>query len=273
MTRDFPVRNTATPLHTALAFTSLALAVASGCSGDSAAPRPLTIYAGAGLRPAVSELAEEFRRHHDVQVECDYAGSETLLGRIKLARRGDLYLPGDASYVDQARQAGLISSSRDACYLVPVIIVAPDNPQSIRGPRDLTKPDLRLGLGDAQACAIGRKCSKMFAKNKIAEADIEANVVFRSLTVNELGDKVKLGHLDAAIVWEAVAEQFEDSVKIVRIPVEQNVISRVTMGVLTCSKNRETATQFVEFAVSEAGREIFRKHGYTTELPTNGHAD
>ena len=74
-----------------LVIAASSLVVTAGCGGEDTAPHTLTVYAGAGLRPAVSELAEEFSRRNDIQVECDYAGSETLLSRIKLARRGDLY--------------------------------------------------------------------------------------------------------------------------------------------------------------------------------------
>jgi molybdate transport system substrate-binding protein len=236
----------------------------AGCESEDAT---LTVYSGAGLRKPVAELAEEFGRSHGISVECDYAGSETLLSRIKLAKRGDLYLPGDESYIDQAREAGLIASSLPVCYLIPVMIVQSGNPKQLTGPRDLIRPGIQVGLGDSQACAIGRTASQLFAKHGIAEKDLEENVVFRSLTVNELGDKVKLGHLDVAIVWESVAAQFADGVEVVRIPIERNVVSRVPMGVLSCSDNKELAHQFALFAASNAGAEIFRQHGYSVTLP------
>ena len=70
---------------------------------------------------------------------------------------------------------------------------------------------------------IGRKAAKIFAKNGITIDDLGENLVFRSLTVNELGDKIKLGALDAVIVWDATAAYYMDSAETVRIPVQQNV--------------------------------------------------
>jgi len=240
-----------------------------GCRDDA----PLLLYCGAGIRPAAAELAEQFGRRHGVAVECDYAGSEVLIARIKLTGRGDLYMPGDVHYVEQAEKEGLIASKRTACYFIPVILVQKGNPKQIRSLADLTRRGVKVGLGDPKACAIGRKCSMIFAKNKIPADDVGRNVEFRSLTVNELGNQIKLKTLDAVIVWDAVAAYFADCGDVVRIPPEQNVISTVVVGVLRCSANPELAARFAEFVASQEGREIFDKHHYATVLPDRGGSD
>lgn len=227
----------------------------------------MVVYCGAGIRPPVAELAEQFGRRHGLTVECDYAGSEVLLSRIKLTRRGDLYMPGDVHYVELAEKEGLISSKKTVCYFVPVILVRKGNPKRIRSLADLTRPGIKVGLGDPEACAIGRKSSLIFAKNQIAEQDVDRNVSFRALTVNELGNHIKLGALDAVIVWDAVAAYFTDHAETVTIPPEQNVISTVAVGVLSSSKDPELAAEFVEFITSEQGKEVFQKHHYATRPP------
>jgi len=237
-----------------------------GCGGESHESK-LVLHCGAGIRPAASELAEQFGRKHGVVVECNYEGSEVLLSTIKLTRRGDLYMPGDVHYVKKAADEGLVASQADACYFVPVILVQKGNPKEIRSLTDLTKPGIKVGLGNAEACAIGRKTVKIFAKNEIAVEQIDPNVKFRAVTVNDLGDKIKLGHLDAAIVWDATAAQFAGDTETVPIPRQQNVISTIAVGVLTCAEQPELAAEFVKFATSDAGRRIFENHHYTTDLP------
>lgn len=227
----------------------------------------LLLYCGAGIRPPVAEAAEAFRLMHGISIECDYAGSETLESRIKLSRRGDLYMPGDVFYVDRAQQEGLVASSKTVCYFIPVILVQKDNPQNIQSLTDLTRPGVKVGLGDPEACAIGRKSSEIFQKNNISEEEVNRNVVYRSPTVNLLGDQVKLGHIDAAIVWDAVAAYFAGKTEIVPIPPEQNVISTVAIGVLTSCEHPELAQEFVDFITSDQTVEIFRKHHYATTLP------
>jgi len=228
--------------------------------------RPLRLYCGAGIKPPVEELVEEFCRRHDVDIECDYAGSEVLISRIKLSGRGDLYMPGDVHYVELAEKEGLIASKKTVCYFVPVILVQKGNPKNIHTLEDFTRPDVNVGLGDPKACAIGRKCAKIFAKNNISEEDV--NVKFRSPTVSILTDHIKIGSLDAVIVWDAVAAYALDEGEIVPIPREKNIISTVAIGALKSSQHPDIAEKLVAEMTSDRGREVFQKHHYaTTGIP------
>ena len=249
-----------------LAAAAVLVLLSAGCGAGSQEPR-LLLYCGAGLRPAASEIVERFQREHGVQVECDYDGSERLETRIKLSGRGDLYMPGDVYYVDRARKRGLVGQSRDVCYFIPVILVQKGNPKNIRSLEDLTRPGIDVGLGNPEDCAIGRKCLKIFEKNGISEEDLKPNLKFQSLTVNDLGNHIKLKQLDAVIVWDAMAAYFAEDADVVPIPPEKNVLSTVAVGVLNSSEQPELARELLDFIASERGKEIFRKHQYTTQRP------
>ena len=242
----------------------------AGCKADKSEesesnPKELLLYCGAGIRPPVAQMAEQFESEHGVKIVTDYAGSEVLLSKIKLTRKGDLYMPGDKHYVEQAAQEGMIFSEKSVCYFVPTILVRKGNPKNIRRLQDLLKPGIKLGLGDAKACAIGRKTKQIFAKNNIAWEDVEESLTFQSLTVNELGMQIQAGSLDAVIVWDAIVGYYSEHGTEVIIPPEQNVISTVNVGVLSFTENRSLAEKFVEFAVSEAGQGILAEHNYRTE--------
>ena len=128
----------------------------------------MLLYCGAGLRPVAEALIEAFEAGHDVKIVADYAGSEVLLSKIRLVRKGDLYMPGDKHYVDQAAADEMILSQTSVCYFVPTILVQKGNPRQIEDLDDLARPGLKIGLGDPQACAIGRKTQQIFEKNGIA---------------------------------------------------------------------------------------------------------
>jgi molybdate transport system substrate-binding protein len=243
-----------------------------GCKADKpdesdSAVKELLLYCGAGIRPPVQQIAEAFESEHGVKIVTDYAGSEVLLSKIKLARQGDLYMPGDKHYVEQAAGEGMILSQQSVCYFVPTILVQKGNPKNVRGLRDLLADGLKLGLGDARACAIGRKTRQIFAKNNIAWEAVEKNVAFQSLTVNELGIQIQAGSLDAVIVWDAIARYYGKHGTEVPIPVEENVISTVNIGVLSFTEDRSLAEGFVKFAASQSGQDIFRRHNYRTDPP------
>ncbi|UCF15851.1 MAG: molybdate ABC transporter substrate-binding protein [Phycisphaerales bacterium] len=234
----------------------------TGCKGER--PKELLLYCGAGIRPPVEEVIGAFEREHGVKVVVDYAGSEVLLSKLKLARKGDLYMPGDKHYVDQAAAEGMILSQQSVCYFVPTILVRKGNPKNIRGLEDLTTEGVKLGLGNAQACAIGRKTRQIFAKNDIEWERVEKNLAFESGTVNELGMQIQAGSLDAVIVWDAIAGYYREHGTEVPIPPDTNVISTVNVGVLSFTENRALAGKFVQFVVSDAGQAIFAEHDYRT---------
>ena len=227
----------------------------------------LFVYCGAGLRPAMDEIAQAFTAKTGVTVERDYGGSGMIISRLRLAQRGDLFMPGDVWYVELAEKEGLVESKTMVCYFVPVILVRKGNPKNIRGLADLARPDVRLGIGNPKVCQVGRVTEEMIAKNHLDAAAIEKNTVFSATTVNELGLQVKAGQLDATIVWDAVAAQYPDSAEVVEIPPQERVISHVAIAVLKCSKNRDTAEAFAKFLLSQEGQAIFRKHQYRVDPP------
>lgn len=241
-------------------------APAPGAAGGEAR---LLLYCGAGIRPAAHEVVKAFEAKHGATVECDYDGSERLLARIKISGIGDVYMPGDVYYVDLAAEQGLVASQKNACYFVPVILVQKGNPKQIQSLADLTREGIDVGLGNPEVCAVGRTSIKLFEKNRIPLGDVQKNVRFQSLTVNDLGNHIKLQRLDAVIVWDAMAAYFADSGDVVEIPPEQNVISTVAAGVLKSSEHPEMAAALVDFIASDEGKAIFRKHHYTTDLPAS----
>jgi len=139
--------------------------------------------------------------------------------------------------------------------------------KKISGLEDLLKPGIKLGLGDPDACAIGGTSEQILAKNNITWKDIEKNLVFQSLTVNELGMQIQAKSLDAVIVWDAMARYYNDYGEKAPIAREKNLISIIDVGVLKFTKHRKLAEKFVDFLVSEQGQGIFEKHNYRTTPP------
>jgi molybdate transport system substrate-binding protein len=225
------------------------------------------VHSGAGMRGPVAEAAEKFTADTGVKVDISYSGSNMLLGQIDLTHRGDVYIPGDADYVEMARGKSLVTYDRPICRFVPVIMVARGNPEQIKGLADLARPKLRLGVGDREACAVGRVTERLMIKNDVDPQKIAANVVLTTPTVNELALKIKLHTVDAAIVWDSIAAQYPQDGEAIAIPPEHNIAPVVAGATLTCSSNPAAARAFLDFLASRQGRDIFAKHHYTVDTP------
>lgn len=246
------------------------VACASCRRGDSRqTPAPeLILYCGAGIRPAAEALITAFEAAHNIRIVATYAGSGRLLGQLTVSRSGDLFMPGSAYYVDQAIEEGLADAStrRTVAYFIPTLLVRKGNPLGITGLSDLASRNMRVGLGDERAVAIGKQSVKLFEKNGIPLAEVQARTVFKSGTVNELGLAIEMGHVDAVIVWDANARQFAHAGDAIAIPPDQNLISAIPIVQLAFSRHGEHARAFIEFAASESGRRILEGKGYTVSM-------
>jgi len=250
------------------------LCAVSGCSRQETSVAPaselggsLFVYCAAGMGPPVGKLAEEFGRGRGVEMEISYAGSNVLLGQIELTRKGDVYIAGDADYVDMAEKKGLVKSKKRICYFVPVIMVAKGNPKGVKTLGDLTKEGVKIGQGDEKAAAGGRLMPKLLELNGVDAAAWQKNVVLSTPTVNELALKIELGTIDAAVVWRSIALQYPKVSDIVSIDRAKNVCPEVAGAVLSDAVNPAAAAAFLDLLASERGRTVLAENGYTVEKP------
>ena len=219
------------------------------------------------MRLPISKLAEEFAAEHGVKIQTAYAGANILLGQIELARQGDVYVPGDAEYVDMAARKGLVRSRKTICYFVPLIMLRRGNPRRIRSLHDMTRSGIRIGQGDERACAVGRLMPRLLELNGVDRAAWAKNVVLQTPTINDLGMKIKLGTIDAAVVWSSLAAKYSDDADTAPIDPEKNICPRVDAAVLTTSRDPQTAGAFVDFLASSRGRRVLVENGYIVEKP------
>ncbi|NLW49305.1 MAG: solute-binding protein [Candidatus Brocadiaceae bacterium] len=252
----------ALPALTAVALVTGLLLVFRSLAPAEDGPRSLLVCCGAGLRPPVQEAIEFFERRSGVRVEADYGAANLLLGRIKLSGRGDVFVPGDAFYVAEARREGIVVEERPVASFEPVIMVARGNPKGVREVADLAAPGLRVGLVDERTAAMGRITPELLRRNAVPQDDVRRNTVLDTVTVTELAQAVALGHVDAGLVWRPVALQYPDAAEIVEIPPDRNVRSPVSAATLTTAAHPDAASAFVAFLAGPMGRECFRRHRY-----------
>ncbi len=227
-------------------------------------PRSLLVYSGAGFRLPIEQAARLFEEKGGVPIEATFAGSGCLLAQAELAGRGDVFIPGELHYLQQAQERGIAGDAVRIAYLLPVIVVGEGNPFAIDDLADLARSGLRLGLGDPQSVAVGIAAERWLAAelDEATRVAVLERVTTRALNVNELGSQLTLGALDAAIVWDATVPLFPTLVAIAPASsMEHRTL--ITGAVLKLSEHPDEAARFLSFLVSDEGRSIFRKLGYT----------
>lgn len=256
-------------LFSLVLFLSLIVMVtATHVAAEDLSSKSLFVYCAGGMQKPIAALSKEFENQTGVKVDVTYHGTNTLLGQIKLARRGDVYIAGDADYIEQARKDSLVSSTKTICWFVPVIMVKKGNPRSIKTLSDLTKAGIKLGQGDDKAAAVGRIMPKILAMNGVDTTAWSKNIRLITPTGNELGLAFKLGTLDATVVWSVIADNYLDVAEQIKIPLDKNVIPQVDAAVLRFSRDTKLSTQYLEFITSDHARKVLKDNGYIINRPT-----
>ena len=229
------------------------------------AQQKVKLYAGAGLRHGIEKLIEAFKVDTGIVINPDFGGGGIILTRVQMNKDGDLFMPGDVSWVQILQdKTGQVESMTPISYFVPVIVADKGNPKNIRTVKDFYRDDVSVGLGRADACQVGKVSTEILSNYGLDRSSLEHK---ESLTVNEIGVWVKMKDVDTGIVWDAIAANMSDSVETIPIPADKNVISKIVVGLLKESKNKSAAQKFIDFMKSNKGQRILNDNGYQTREP------
>lgn len=231
------------------------------CSPNTSTTDSLTVYCGAGLNKAASEIGALFEKEHGVSIHYNFAGSHTLLSQLEIVNKGDVFIPGEDYYMDIATKKGLVENPVPVAFHIPVIAVPKGNPKQINSLEDMAKPRVRIGLGDPKAAAIGKTAVEILKKNDL-EPQVLKNVVTLTATVNELTVYVALNQVDAVITWEDNALAAAAKMDTVLIPENRNMVKTIPAAVLSRSNQKKQSQRFIDFLLSPRAKEIFKKHGF-----------
>lgn len=226
----------------------------------------LAVRCGAALQPAMDELGKSYQQQTGVRVDLTYAGAQMLLGQLTASRSGDLYMPGEAFWVDQAAKRGFVDTTRTVVYFVPVLMMPKGNPGRIHELKDMARPGVRVALGHPEALAVGPVTKRILQRAGIWEK-VQRNVMMQAGCIPELANAVAMRAADVGILWDACVYQVRDHVESLPIPAQYNEVAEVLSASLTVSEHPAEARGLVEYLASPEAQAVFHQHGFATERP------
>lgn len=235
---------------------------ASGCAKTS--QKEITVFCGSASKPATEEAAEAFEEESGIKVYLNFSGSGTMLAQMKISRSGDLYIPGSPDYMVMAERDGVIDPKtvKIIAYLIPAILVQPGNPENIQVLSDLTKPGIKVGIGNPEAVCVGLYAVEILDYNHLL-GDVGRNVVTYTESCSKTASLVALRAVDAVIGWRVFSCWHPDSIEVVYLKPEQVPrLAYIPAAISTFTKDRESTERFLAFLVSPRGQQIFNKWGY-----------
>jgi molybdate transport system substrate-binding protein len=220
--------------------------------------KTLVMYTAAGLRPPVEQVVADYKKEYGVTVELQFGGSNSLLNQLKVDKfsTADLYLAADQFYLDQAQEEGLAAEILPIGEQFPVIAVPKGNPLGITSIDDLLKGDVGVVVANPEQAAVGRAVADALQAIPSGEQTmwdrLEKHVtdhgVFKP-TVNDVANDVKIGSVDAGIVWNTTvaSPKYREALDAIVVPELEAKTNQVGVTVLKSSQQPTAALHFARY--------------------------
>src|SRR4029079_4817867 len=127
----------------------------------------------------------------------------------------------------------------------PFVAVAKGNPKQIKRLDDLLRDDVRVAQANPDAAAIGKLTRTALSASGHWQTLHAKTTVFKT-TVNEVANDVKIGAVDAGIVFDAVLHDYP-TLEAVSIPELAGATAHVAVAVLIASKQPQEANHFARY--------------------------
>jgi len=226
--------------------------------------KSITVFAGAAAAPVYEEATKLFKDKYGFSVELRLGGSGIVLSAMKIAKTGDLYIPGSPEFLFEAAKSDIIDlgSVKKLAYLVPAIIVQKGNPYNVTSLEDLSKPGLRVGIADPDSVCVGLYAKDLLEKNGLWES-VKGNIVVYAQSCEATAALIPTGAVDAIIGWHVFEDWYPDKAERVWIePTKVNRIGYIAGAVSVFAEDKALAKKFLDFLASDEVAGIWAKYGY-----------
>ena len=260
---------------------ALAMALAlCACGGDSAAEdMELTVFAAASMEETLTEIGDMYMAENEgVTVGFNFDSSGTLKTQIQEGAVCDVFISAGQTQMDQlditadasVNTEGLdfvLEGSRFDLLENKVALVVPEgNPAGIESFEDmrdgLESGTIMLAMGNSDV-PVGQYTQKIFDYYGLDEAALaESGCITYGTNVKEVATQVAEATVDCGVIY--ATDAFSENLAVVDTATAEMCGQVIyPAAVLNISEHQEQAQDFLDFVVSDAGREVLESVGFT----------
>lgn len=260
---------------------ALAMALAlCACGGDSAAEdMELTVFAAASMEETLTEIGDMYMAENEgVTVVFNFDSSGTLKTQIQEGAVCDVFISAGRTQMDQlditadasVNTEGLdfvLEGSRFDLLENKVALVVPEgNPAGIESFEDmrdgLESGTIMLAMGNSDV-PVGQYTQKIFDYYGLDEAALaESGCITYGTNVKEVATQVAEATVDCGVIY--ATDAFSENLAVVDTATAEMCGQVIyPAAVLNISEHQEQAQDFLDFVVSDAGREVLESVGFT----------
>ncbi|MGD9808578.1 MAG: molybdate ABC transporter substrate-binding protein [Deferribacterales bacterium] len=232
---------------------------------DEVYEHEILVFTGVTMSDAVFELKSIFEKENACKVQVMYGASGYLKHVVEVNRKGDIFFPGNVSYMESFKNDHVITRMVDVGYNQLSFFVAKDNPLRLNGDvTQLTNEHLRVVIGSLGAGSVGKETLHLLQQHKLYD-DVVKNAVSFATDSKGLASAIKDNEADIVINWLAYGLIKRNAPFMTPVKIDSEYTRKVpiAMGLLKYSTDNRCANNFMDLAASEAGRIIFKKYGFS----------
>lgn len=255
-------------LITILLTTSLALTLLSGCSSQSkTAAEPtveLTISAAASLKDALTDIQQDFEKHHpQIKLTYNFGASGALQKQIEQGAPADIFISAAPKQMNELAGKNLINKNTRVDLLEnKLVVIIPQNSSlPVNRFEDLTNQAIeKISIGEPGSVPAGQYAQEVFKKLALTDA-LQRKLVLAK-DVRTVLTYVETGNVEAGIVYKTDAA-ISDKVKIVcTAPSGSHQPIIYPAALLSSSKHASEAQVFLSYLQTKETQRVFEKYGF-----------
>ncbi|MFG1951705.1 molybdate ABC transporter substrate-binding protein [Micromonospora sp. NPDC048830] len=247
---------------------SLAAALVLVLAGCADTPRPaasgdgvrgpVTVFAAASLTETFTRLGKEFEADHPgATVTFSFAGSSALATQINQGAPADVFAAASPATMATVADAGNADGAPATFARNQLVVAVPKgNPGRVGGLADLARPGVKVAL-----CAEQVPCGAA-ARTALDAAGVSLTPVTLEQDVRGALAKVRLGEVDAALVYRTDATAAASEVDAVEFPESARGVNDYPVVMLRRAGNPAAARAFVAYVLSDRGRAALTAAGF-----------
>jgi len=248
------------------ALAAVVVVAAAGCGPSPQAPAAtgtavsgrITVFAAASLQDAFTEIGTAFRAAHPgVELTFSFGPSSGLAAQIVQGAPADVFAAASTGAMKPLLDAG--SAQAPVVFARNELRIAvPAGTTTVTGLADLARPEVKVALCQPQV-----PCGSV-ATTVLGKAGLTVRPVTLEADVRAVLTKVRLGEVDAGLVYVTDVLAAGDDVRGIEIPPALNASTTYPITALTRSPNAAGARAFVGHVLSEKGRTVLGRAGFGT---------
>jgi molybdate transport system substrate-binding protein len=232
----------------------------SGSSAASTVSGRITVFAAASLTESFTRLGADFEAANPgAKVTFNFAGSSALAQQINSGAPADVFASAAPANMKQVTDTGAATGAPPVFVRNKLQIAVPrGNPGKVTGLADFGDAGRKIAL-----CAEQVPCGAA-ARKVLGAAGVTAAPDTLEQDVRAALTKVKLGEVDAALVYRTDVKAAGDEVEGIEFPEADQAVNDYPITALAKAPNAAGAKAFVDFVLSDRGRAVLSAAGFAT---------